>query len=307
VRFKDRKHLTMPPPFTTIVAIEPRSKADSDRLRDALARLAADDPAFTFERDAESGQMCLAGRDEDHLGGKLDALIHDFGLGINAGAPQVAYREAITRCVDVEHTYTRVLGPKADFARVKIRFEPGERGSGFVFESSIVGGAVPKEFIPGVEKGIVSAKDNGLLAGFPVIDFKATLYGGGYHDVDSSVLAFEIASRAAFRELREKGAPKLLEPIMKVEVLTPDEYMGDVIGDLNSRRGQIQGAESRGNAQVVTAFVPLSNLFGYINTLHSFSQGRVSFTMQYDHYDDVPLPPHDPGPENFPPAIGMRA
>ena len=171
---------------------------------------------------------------------------------------------------------------------MKIKFEPGEQGSGFVFENTVVGGSVPKEFIPGVQKGIESAKDNGLLAGFPVIDFKATLYDGGYHDVDSSVLAFEIASRAAFKELREKGAPKLLEPIMKVEVLTPDEYMGDVIGDLNSRRGQIQGTESRGNATVVNAFVPLANMFGYVNTLRGMSQGRASFSMTYDHYEPVP-------------------
>jgi elongation factor G len=223
----------------------------------------------------------------------------------NIGAPQVAYRESLGKVTDIDYTHKKQTGGTGQFARVKLKFEPGEQGSGFVFESSIVGGSVPKEFIPGVEKGLMSAKENGLLAGFPVIDFKATLYDGAYHDVDSSVLAFEIASRAAFRELRERGAPKLLEPIMKVEVVTPDEYMGDVIGDLNSRRGQIQGTETRGNAQVVTAFVPLANMFGYINTLKSFTEGRGHFTMQYDHYAELPPKP-DPD-DDFGPAIGMRA
>ncbi len=270
------------------IAIEPKSKADQERLGVALARMVAEDPSFTVHTDQESGQTRLKGMGELHLDIKVDILRRTYKVEANIGAPQVAYRESLGKVTDIDYTHKKQTGGTGQFARVKIRFEPGEPGSGFVFESTTVGGSVPKEFIPGVQKGIESAKNNGLLAGFPVIDFKATLYDGNYHDVDSSVLAFEIASRAAFRELREKGAPKLLEPIMKVEVVTPDEYMGDVIGDLNSRRGQIQGTETRGNAQVVTAFVPLANMFGYINTLRSFSQGRASYTMQYDHYDPVP-------------------
>jgi elongation factor G len=204
------------------------------------------------------------------------------------GAPQVAYRETITRRAEVDYTHKKQTGGTGQFARVKLVFEPGEPGSGFVFESAIVGGAVPKEYIPGVQKGLESVKDNGLLAGFPLIDFKATLIDGAFHDVDSSVLAFEIASRAAFKELREKGGPKLLEPIMNVEVVTPEEYLGSVIGDLNSRRGQIQGQDMRGNATVVNAFVPLANMFGYVNQLRGMSQGRAQFTMQFDHYETVP-------------------
>ena len=270
------------------IAIEPKSKADQEKLGVALAKMVAEDPSFTVHTDQESGQTRLKGMGELHLDIKVDILKRTYKVEANIGAPQVAYRESLGKTTDIDYTHKKQTGGTGQFARVKIKFAPGEPGTGFVFESTVVGGAVPKEFVTGVQKGIESAKDNGLLAGFPVIDFKATLYDGGYHDVDSSVLAFEIASRAAFRELREKGAPKLLEPIMKVEVLTPDEYMGDVIGDLNSRRGQIQGTETKGNAQVVTAFVPLANMFGYINTLRSFSQGRASFTMQYDHYDPVP-------------------
>jgi elongation factor G len=270
------------------IAIEPKSKADQEKLGVALAKMVAEDPSFTVHTDQESGQTRLKGMGELHLDIKVDILKRTYKVEANIGAPQVAYRESLGKVTDIDYTHKKQTGGTGQFARVKIKFEPGEQGSGFVFENTVVGGSVPKDFIPGVEKGLTSAKENGLLAGFPVIDFKATLYDGNYHDVDSSVLAFEIAARAAFRELREKGAPKLLEPIMKVEVLTPDEYMGDVIGDLNSRRGHIQGTESRGNAQVVTAFVPLANMFGYINTLRSFSQGRASFTMQYDHYDPVP-------------------
>jgi len=270
------------------IAIEPKSKADQEKLGVALAKMVAEDPSFTVFTDQESGQTVMKGMGELHLDIKVDILKRTYKVEANIGAPQVAYRESLGKTTDIDYTHKKQTGGTGQFARVKIKFEPGEQGSGFVFESAIVGGAVPKEFIPGVEKGLTSAKENGLLAGFPVIDFKATLYDGGFHDVDSSVLAFEIASRAAFRELREKGAPKLLEPIMKVEVVTPDEYMGDVIGDLNSRRGHIQGTETRGNAQVVTAFVPLANMFGYINTLRSFSQGRANFSMTYDHYDPVP-------------------
>jgi len=270
------------------IAIEPKTKGDQEKMGVALYRLASEEPSFRVKTDEESGQTIIAGMGELHLDIIVDRMRREFKVEATVGAPQVAYRETITRTKEKDYTHKKQTGGTGQFARVKIIFEPGESGSGFVFESKIVGGSVPKEYIPGVEKGLESAKDNGLLAGFPVIDFKATLYDGGYHDVDSSVLAFEIASRAAFRELRERGAPKLLEPIMKVEVLTPDEYMGDVIGDLNSRRGQIQGTETRGNAQVVTAFVPLANMFGYINNLRSFSQGRAQFTMQYDHYDPVP-------------------
>ena len=270
------------------IAIEPKSKADQEKLGVALAKMVAEDPSFTVHTDQESGQTIMKGMGELHLDIKVDILKRTYKVEANIGAPQVAYRESLGKATDIDYTHKKQTGGTGQFARVKIKFEPGEQGSGFIFESSIVGGAIPKEFIPGVQKGLETSKENGLLAGFPVIDFKATLYDGNYHDVDSSVLAFEIAARAAFRELREKGAPKLLEPVMKVEVLTPDEYMGDVIGDLNSRRGQIQGTETRGNAQVVTAFVPLANMFGYINTLRSFSQGRAQFTMQYDHYETVP-------------------
>jgi elongation factor G len=270
------------------IAIEPKSKADQEKLGVALAKMVAEDPSFTVQTDQESGQTIMKGMGELHLDIKVDILKRTYKVEANIGAPQVAYRESLGKVTDIDYTHKKQTGGTGQFARVKIKFEPGEQGSGFVFESSVVGGSVPKEFIPGVEKGLTSAKENGLLAGFPVIDFKASLYDGAYHDVDSSVLAFEIAARAAFRELRERGAPKLLEPIMKVEVVTPDEYMGDVIGDLNSRRGQIQGTETRGNAQVVTAYVPLANMFGYINTLRSFSQGRANFSMTYDHYDPVP-------------------
>ena len=270
------------------IAIEPKSKADQEKLGVALAKMVAEDPSFTVFTDQESGQTIMKGMGELHLDIKVDILKRTYKVEANIGAPQVAYRESLGKPTDIDYTHKKQTGGTGQFARVKIKFEPGEPGSGFVFENTTVGGSVPKEYVPGVQKGLESAKENGLLAGFPLIDFKATLYDGNYHDVDSSVLAFEIAARAAFKELREKGAPKLLEPIMKVEVLTPDEYMGDVIGDLNSRRGQIQGTETRGNAQVVTAFVPLANMFGYINTLRSFSQGRAQFTMQYDHYDPVP-------------------
>jgi elongation factor G len=225
---------------------------------------------------------------ELHLDIKVDILRRTYKVDANIGAPQVAYRESISRKAEIDYTHKKQTGGTGQFARVKIIFEPGEPGSGFVFDSKVVGGSVPKEYVPGVQKGLESVMDNGLLAGFPLIDFKATLIDGAYHDVDSSVLAFEIAARAAFRELRERGSPKLLEPIMKVEVLTPDEYMGDVIGDLNSRRGQIAGTETRGNAQVVTAMVPLANMFGYVNNLRGMSQGRAQFSMVYDHYETVP-------------------
>ena len=230
----------------------------------------------------------MRGMGELHLDIKVDILRRTYKVEANIGAPQVAYRESLGKVTDIDYTHKKQTGGTGQFARVKIKFEPGEQGSASSLKARWSAVRSRRNSSPAVEKGLNSAKENGLLAGFPVIDFKASLYDGAYHDVDSSVLAFEIAARAAFRELRERGAPKLLEPIMKVEVVTPDEYMGDVIGDLNSRRGQIQGTETRGNAQVVTAFVPLANMFGYINTLRSFSQGRANFSMTYDHYDPVP-------------------
>ena len=279
--------MTFPEPVIEI-AIEPKSKADQEKLGVALGKMVAEDPSFTVFTDQESGQTIMKGMGELHLDIKVDILKRTYKVEANIGAPQVAYRESLGRSVEIDYTHKKQTGGTGQFARIKVQFAPGEPGSGFVFESKVVGGSVPKEFVPGVQKGLESVKDNGLLAGFPVIDFSATLVDGAYHDVDSSVLAFEIAARAAFRELRERGAPKLLEPIMKVEVLTPDEYLGDVIGDLNSRRGQIQGTDQRGNAQVITAFVPLANMFGYIGNLRGMSQGRAQFTMQYDHYDPVP-------------------
>src|SRR6201996_6964239 len=281
------ERMTFPAPVIEI-AIEPKSKADQEKLGVALQKLAAEDPSFTVSPDQESGQTILKGMGELHLDIKVDILKRTYKVEANIGAPQVAYRESLGKRTEIDYTHKKQTGGTGQFARIKVVFEPGEPGSGFVFESKIVGGAVPKEFIPGVEKGLESAKENGLLAGFPLIDFKATLIDGAFHDVDSSVLAFEIASRAAFKELREKGAPKLLEPIMNVEVVTPEEYLGSVIGDLNGRRGQIQGQDVRGNAIVINAFVPLANMFGYVNNLRGMSQGRAQFTMQYDHYDPVP-------------------
>jgi elongation factor G len=270
------------------IAVEPKTKADQEKLGVALAKLAGEDPSFTVSTDHESGQTILKGMGELHLDIKIDILKRTYKVEATIGAPQVAYRESISRKVEIDYTHKKQTGGTGQFARVKLVFEPGEPGSDFVFESAIVGGAVPKEYIPGVEKGLKQAKENGLLAGFPVIDVKATLIDGAFHDVDSSVLAFEIASRAAFRELKEKAGPKLLEPIMGVEVVTPEEYLGSIIGDLNGRRGMIQGQDMRGNAVVVHAFVPLANMFGYVNTLRGMSQGRAQFTMQYDHYESVP-------------------
>ncbi len=270
------------------IAVEPKTKADQEKLGVALAKLAAEDPSFTVSTDHESGQTILKGMGELHLDIKIDILKRTYKVEATIGAPQVAYRESLGRKCDIDYTHKKQTGGTGQFARIKLTFEPGEPGSGFVFESAVVGGNVPKEYIPGVQKGLESSKENGLLAGFPLIDFKATLTDGAYHDVDSSVLAFEIAARAAFKELREKGAPKLLEPIMAVEVVTPEDYLGSVIGDLNARRGMIQGQDTRGNAIVVNAFVPLANMFGYIGNLRGMSQGRAQFTMQYDHYDPVP-------------------
>src|SRR5438270_401309 len=270
------------------IAIEPKSKADQEKLGVALQKLASEDPTFRVSTDQEPGQTILKGMGAMHLDIKVDILRRTYKVDANIGQPQVAYRETLGRRTEINYTHKKQTGGSGQFAEVKIIFEPVEPGAGYSFENKVVGGAVPKEFVPGVEKGLLQAKENGLLAGFPVIDFKATLVDGKYHDVDSSVLAFEIAARAAFRELREKGGPKLLEPIMAVEVVSPEEYLGSVIGDLNSRRGQIQGQDVRGNATVVNAFVPLAHMFGYVNTLRGMSQGRAQFTMQFDHYETVP-------------------
>jgi elongation factor G len=270
------------------VAIEPKTKADQEKMGMALARLAQEDPSFRVSTDQESGQTILKGMGELHLEIKVDILRRTYKVDANVGAPQVAYRETLSRPITIQYTHKKQTGGSGQFAEVKIEFEPLPPGSGFVFENDVVGGSIPKEFIPSVEKGLKSQKESGLLAGFPVIDFKATLVDGKYHEVDSNALTFDIAARAAFRELASKGVVKLLEPIMKVEVVTPDDFLGGVIGDLNSRRGQVQGTDSRGNAQVVTAMVPLANMFGYINTLRSMTQGRAQYTMQFDHYEQVP-------------------
>jgi elongation factor G len=270
------------------IAIEPKSKADQEKLGVALQKLAAEDPTFRVSTDQESGQTILKGMGELHLDIKVDILRRTYKVDANIGQPQVAYRETLGRAAEIIYTHKKQTGGSGQFAEVKILFEPAEPGAGYTFTNKVVGGSVPREFVPGVEKGLLSAKDNGLLAGFPVIDFSATLLDGKYHDVDSSVLAFEIAARAAFRELRGRASPKLLEPIMKVEVTTPEDYVGDVIGDLNSRRGMIQGTDQRGNAQVIIAMVPLANMFGYVNNLRSMSQGRANFHMEYDHYEAVP-------------------
>jgi len=270
------------------IAIEPKSKADQERLGLALAKLAAEDPSFRVSTDFESGQTILKGMGELHLDIKVDILKRTYKVDANIGAPQVAYRETITKKTEIDYTHKKQTGGTGQFARVKFVVEPNEVGKGFLFESNVIGGAVPKEYIPGVNKGLESVLGSGVLAGFPVVDVKVSLIDGAYHEVDSSALAFEIASRAAFREALQKGGAVLLEPIMKVEVVTPEDYTGSVIGDLNSRRGQIQGQDMRGNANVVNAMVPLANMFGYVNTLRSFSQGRATFTMQFDHYEQVP-------------------
>jgi elongation factor G len=270
------------------IAVEPKSKADQEKMSVGLQRLAAEDPSFQVESDHESGQTIMKGMGELHLDILVDRLKREFKVEANIGQPQVAYREAIGQAAEITYTHKKQSGGSGQFAEVKIQFEPLEPGEGFIFESEIVGGSVPKEYIPGVEKGLGMAKENGLLAGFPVTDFKATLIDGKFHDVDSSVLAFEIAARAAFRELKGQGDPRLMEPIMKVEVVTPEDYMGDIIGDLNSRRGQIQGSEPRGNATAINAYVPLVNMFGYVSNLRGMSQGRAQFTMQFEHYAEVP-------------------
>ena len=279
--------MTFPDPVIEI-AVEPKTKADQEKMSAGLARLAAEDPSFRVETDFESGQTIMKGMGELHLDILVDRLKREFKVEANIGAPQVAYRETISHEAEVDYTHKKQSGGSGQFARLKMILMPTEPGEGYSFESRIVGGAIPKEYIPGVEKGILSVMDSGPLAGFPVIDFKVALVDGAFHDVDSSVLAFEIAARAAMREGMKKAGAKLLEPIMKVEVLTPEEYTGGIIGDLTSRRGMVQGQDTRGNAIVIDAFVPLANMFGYINTLRSMSSGRANFTMQFDHYEAVP-------------------
>jgi len=270
------------------IAIEPKTKGDQEKMGVALYRLAAEDPSFRVKTDEESGQTIIAGMGELHLDIIVDRMRREFKVEANVGAPQVAYRETITRPAEIDYTHKKQTGGSGQFARVKIIFEPNPEGEDFVFESKIVGGSVPKEYIPGVQKGIESVLSSGPIAGFPMLGVKASLIDGAYHDVDSSVLAFEIAARAAFREGAQKAGAQLLEPIMKVEVVTPEDYVGNVIGDLNGRRGQIQGQESRGVAVVVNAMVPLANMFKYVDTLRSMSQGRAQYTMQFDHYEPVP-------------------
>jgi len=270
------------------IAIEPKSKADQEKLGVALAKLVAEDPSFRVHTDQESGQTIIKGMGELHLDIKVDILKRTYKVDANIGAPQVAYRERITKKVTVDYQHKKQTGGTGQFAQVKIIAEPIEIGSGFIFENEVVGGSVPKEYIPGVEKGLESVLGAGVLAGFPVVDLKVTLIDGKYHEVDSSALAFEIAARMALRDALQKGGSVLLEPVMKVEVVTPEDYTGSVIGDLNSRRGQIQGQDMRGNANVITAMVPLANMFSYVNNLRSMSQGRATFTMQFDHYSEVP-------------------
>jgi elongation factor G len=270
------------------LAVEPKSKADQERMSFALQRLAAEDPSFRVSSDVETGQTIIKGMGELHLEIIVDRMKREFKVEANVGAPQVAYRETITKKTEINYTHKKQSGGAGQFARVVLVFEPQEAGSGFVFESKIVGGAIPKEYIPGVEKGLENIKENGVLAGYPTIDFKATLIDGSFHEVDSSTLAFEIAAKTAFREAIPKAGPCLLEPIMKVEVVTPEDYMGDVIGDLNSRRGQVQSMEMRGNAQVINAITPLAEMFGYVNTLRSLSQGRAQYSMMFSHYAPVP-------------------
>ena len=270
------------------VAVEPKTAGDQEKMGVALSRLAQEDPSFRVASDEESGQTIISGMGELHLEILVDRMKREFKVEANVGAPQVAYRETISKTIDTDYTHKKQTGGSGQFARIKLTFEPLEPGSGLEFESTVVGGNVPKEYIPGVDKGLMSAATTGVLAGFPMTDMKMTLTDGDSHDVDSSVMAFEIAARAAFREGVEKAGPKLLEPVMRVEVVTPEEYMGDIIGDLNSRRGNVSGMDTRGNARVLNAMVPLANMFGYVNNLRSMSQGRAQFTMHFDHYEQVP-------------------
>jgi elongation factor G len=298
----------MRPLLLVETAIEPKIAADRKRLLAALAALAAEDRSLAVSADGESGEIILKGVSEQHLDGAIDALRHTHQIEVNVGAPQVAYRETLTGPVDIDYTHAKQAGGAGVFARVRLRFEPLPPGSGFIFQDDVSGGAVPKACIPGVEKGLIAANEVGVLAGFPVIDFKATLMDGAYHEIDSNAGAFETAARAAFRQLKERKAVKLLEPVMKVEVVTPDEFAGSVTGDLTARRGSIETTDRRGDRHVVAALVPLSNMLGYANALNSLTRGRGQFTMSFDHYDDVWRGPgNDDDPGRFPPAAAMRA
>jgi len=281
------ERMVFPDPVIEL-SVEPKTKADQERMGIALNRLAAEDPSFRVSTDHESGQTIIKGMGELHLDILVDRMRREFKVEANVGAPQVAYRESLAKAVDVDYTHKKQSGGSGQFGRVKVTVVPGERGSGIIFSDEIKGGNIPREYIPSVEKGMRESAENGHMIGFPIIDFEIKLTDGAYHDVDSSALAFEIAGRAAMREVAAKAGIKLLEPVMKVEVTTPEDFMGDVIGDLNSRRGQIQGTDSRGNAQVVEAMVPLANMFGYVNQLRSFSQGRANYSMQFSHYEEVP-------------------
>ncbi|MFS0737397.1 elongation factor G [Sphingomonas sp. 1P06PA] len=270
------------------LSVEPKTKADQEKMGVALNRLAREDPSFRVSSDSESGQTIIKGMGELHLEILVDRMKREFKVEANVGAPQVAYREYLKKPVDVDYTHKKQSGGTGQFGRVKVKLTPGERGAGIIFKDEIKGGNIPKEYIPAIEKGFRETAATGSLVGFPIIDFEIVLYDGAYHDVDSSALAFEITARAAMREAAQKAGITLLEPVMKVEVVTPEDYLGDVIGDMNSRRGQIQGTDTRGNAQTVEAMVPLANMFGYVNALRSFTQGRASYSMQFSHYDEVP-------------------
>jgi len=281
------ERMVFPEPVIEL-SVEPKTKADQEKMGVALNRLAREDPSFRVSSDAESGQTIIKGMGELHLEILVDRMKREFKVEANVGAPQVAYREYLAKPVELTYTHKKQSGGSGQFAEVRVKVTPGERGSGFIFIDSVKGGNVPKEYIPSVEKGMRETALTGSLIGFPIIDFSVELTDGKYHDVDSSALAFEICARGTMREAAQKAGIKLLEPIMKVEVVTPEDYLGDVIGDLNSRRGQIQGTDTRGNAQAVEAIVPLANMFGYVNTLRSFSQGRAQYSMQFSHYDEVP-------------------
>jgi elongation factor G len=291
-------------PLLIEIAIEPKSKAYQEKLGVALARLAAEDPSFLVSIDHESGQIVLKGTSEFHLDAKIDMLRRTCKVDANIGAPRVVFRERPTKRVEVEYVHKKIEGPRGEFAIVKLVVAPNQAGKGYLFESRIVGGAVPERYIAGVEKGLESVLTCGVVAGFPVVDVKVELIDGKYHDVDSSVRTFEIASRAAFREALQKAASVVIEPIMRVELVTPEASVGSLIGDLNFRRGQLQTQDMRGSATVIHAMVPLSNMLGYAETLRVLSQGRAAFSMQFDHYAPVPLPDDDPP---FRPATGMRA
>jgi len=287
------------------VAIWPKTKADQEKMGVALSRLSAEDPRFRVLTDNELGQTIIKGMSDLHLDIIVDRMRCEFKVEADVGAPQVAYREYLAKPVNVDYTHKKLSGGTGQFGRVKVKVNPGERGSGIIFKDKIKGGNIPKEYIPAIEKGFRETAASGSLFGFPIIDFEIVLYDGAYHDLDSSALAFEIAGRAAMREVAQRAGIKLLEPIMKVEVVTPEDFLADVIGDLNRRRGQIQGTDSRGTAQAVEALVPLSNMFGYVNALRSFTRGRANYSMLFSHYDEAPGHSNPPG--NEPVSSALRA